>query len=245
MLEMLCIGYNNYNNNRSSKLPPSTTWIKYRIMPRFIALDVECVANGRGHSDRIPATVSLVDFEYNILQDAKITVNNIYSYLTPLTGLSPSEFVNARPFETVLSETHAALGPDVVLVGQHPASDIKWLQLQQGVHFKEVIDIAHFFKRYNSRYRNYSFCSLQHTAQVLLGMDMSGAHSATNDALASMKLYRLYTEAPPDQQKSMVTKVHARRQAISVAKQHNYNIDGVCLAAFNKNSCTCHDPILA
>ena len=215
------------------------------IMVRLVALDVECVATGRGHSDRIPATVSLVDFAFNILQDAKITVNNLYSYLTPLTGLSPSSFVDARPFETVLAETHALLGSDVVLVGQHPASDIKWLQLQKGVHYKEVIDIAHFFKRYNSRYRNSSFRSLQHTAQVLLGMDMSGSHSASNDALASMKLYRLYTEATPEQQKSMVNKVHAGRQATSVAKQHNYNIDGVCLAAFNKTSCTCNDPILA
>lgn len=214
-------------------------------MARFVALDVECVANGRGHSDRTPATVSLVDFEFNILQDAYFKVTNIYSYLTPLTGLSPSEFVNARPFKTVLAETHAALGPDVVLVGQHPASDIKWLQLQQGIHYKDVIDIAHFFKRYNRRYRNYSFCSLQHTAQVLIDMDMSGSHSAIKDAMASMKLYRLYTEATLAQQTVMVDKVHAGRQAISVAKQHNYSIDGVCLAGFNKNSCTCNDPLLA
>ena len=214
-------------------------------MVRYIALDVECVANGRGHSARIPATVSLVDHDGKVLQDAKIAVDNVHSYLTPLTGLSPSYFADARPLSTVLAETHALLGPDVVLVGQHPKSDIDWLQLKEGTHYKEVIDIAHFFKQLNRRYANYSFRSLQHTAQELLKIDMSGSHSATKDALASMKLYRLYTEADTGRKQSMVKQVHSGRQPVSVAKQHNYSIDGVCLAAFNRRSCTCNDPILA
>jgi len=214
------------------------------IMTRYVALDVECVATGRGHSERVPATVVLVNKNGHTLQNDTILVEHVYSYLTPLTGLTSEDFKHARPLLEVLSDTYSILGPDVVLIGQHPESDIKWLQLKQGVHFKYAVDIAHFFKKFNNRYNKYTFRSLQHTAQALLSEDLSGSHSAYTDAMASMKLYTMYMRADDSERKAMVNKVHVGRPMISVAKRHGYLIDGVCLAGFNRSYCTCDDRIL-
>jgi RNA exonuclease 4 len=214
-------------------------------MPRYVALDVECVATGSGHSERIPATVALVSKDGRTLQDDAILVDNVYSYLTPLTGLSRDDFKHARPLSEVLADTYSILGPDVILVGQHPESDIKWLQLIKGVHFNYAVDIAHFFKKFNNRYNKYTFRSLQHTAQVLLSEDMTGSHLAYADAMASMKLYCMYMGADDSERKTMVDKVHVGRPATSVAKRYGYSIDGVCLAGFNSRYCTCSDPILS
>ena len=73
---------------------------------------------------------------------------------------------------------------------------------------------------------------------------MSGSHSATKDAIASMKLYKLYNNATDNERKSMVNKIHSGRIPVSIAKQRNYIIDGVCLSAFNSRFCTCDDNIL-
>ena len=50
------------------------------------------------------------------------------------------------------------------------------------------------FRVFSQRYGNYAFYSLAHEATVLLQMDMVGSHSATTDALASMRLYNRYSK---------------------------------------------------
>jgi DNA polymerase III epsilon subunit-like protein len=88
---------------------------------------------------------------------------------------------------------------------------MKWLKLEEGVHYSHLVDLAEWFKAYNSRYGNmryinkksnvksdskpiFSYFSLAHEAMVLLGIDLNAqkGHLATQDAQASMQLYLKY-----------------------------------------------------
>ena len=136
---------------------------------RYIALDVECVATGKRHDDRDVCLVAVVDYNENVILKKKIKPEKpIVSYLTPLTGVRRGDLDDGERFSVVLREVKALLGPDVVLVGQGVASDINWLQLEEGTDYDSVVDLAQMFKMYNSRYGNYSYYSLSHEANTLI-----------------------------------------------------------------------------
>ena len=135
-----------------------------------MSVDVECVATGRGHSDRGVCRVAVVDENERVLLNEYVKPEGrIVSYLTPVTGVREGDLDNAKSLQTVLAQVYALLSPDVTLVGQRIASDIAWLQLKEGVHYKGVIDLAQVFAAYNHRYKNMNYFSLQHEANTLLG----------------------------------------------------------------------------
>lgn len=129
-----------YNNHRpkshtSNSAPVSVFSTPYVAPPlnstdKYISVDVECVANGPGHSDRVIASVAVVDIEGNVLlyKMVKPTVP-VFSYLTVITGITEDSLKNGESEESVLAEVHALLGPNVVIIGQSPQSDIRWLQV--------------------------------------------------------------------------------------------------------------------
>ena len=137
---------------------------------QFCCIDVECVATGRRHDERGVAYVAMVDQDEHLLLKRKVRPSGkVENYLTPLTGLRPGDLDGAPPLEEVRREVVALLGPSMVLVGQGIANDIGWLDLVEGRDFAYSIDLAQVFKTYNSRYNSYSFFSLQHEANTLLG----------------------------------------------------------------------------
>ena len=135
----------------------------------FFCIDVEAVATGRGHSDRAPCLVAVMDKDERVLLRKTIKVDKpIVSYLTPLTGIGPRDLLASESYEEVVRQVKALLGRDAVLVGQCVNSDIKRMQLEEGKDYASTVELCDLFKTYNSRYNNYSFFSLAHEANMLL-----------------------------------------------------------------------------
>ena len=140
-----------------------------RQMQRYIALDVECVATGIRHNAREVCFVAVIDSDERLLLKKKVKPTKpIVSYLTPLTGFKLGDLDFGESLEDVIADVKGLLGPEVILVGQGVKSDIEWLHLKEGKDYGGVVELGEMFKTYNSRYRNYSYFSLQHEANTLL-----------------------------------------------------------------------------
>ena len=138
-------------------------------VPRYMSVDVECVATGERHDAREVCSVAVVDGSGKVLLSKKVKPTSpVASYLTPLTGLHKGDLDDGARLEDVIVEVKALMGPGVVLVGQGIANDIKWLQLQQGVDYNKTVDLGEMFKVFNPRYGSYNFSSLSHEANTLL-----------------------------------------------------------------------------
>ena len=222
-------------------------WLGAQDIPsleRTFSVDVECVATGRGHNDRSPVWVAMVDCHGTCVLNIQIAVENVFSYLTPVTGVRAGDIRDTVPLDEALARVHAALGPDVRLVGQSPKSDIDWLKLEQGTHYKDVVDLAQVFK-YVDPYRQnrISMFSLMHEASVLLEANPEDAHDPEVDARWSMELYKRYALPGLEKERAKASQMLAAiRPPKSVAKQLNYNCDGVCMAKFYKAKCFCGQP---
>ena len=212
----------------------------------IMSVDVECVATGRGHSDRGVCRVAVVDEKEHVLLNEYVKPDaRIVSYFTPITGVQRGDLDNAKSLETVLAQVYAHLSPNVTLVGQAIAGDIGWLQLKQGEHYKDVIDLSEVFAAYNPRYKNMNYFSLQHEANTLLdgeGLIDAGPHNPANDCIASIRLYKKYCVESPHLLESAKQQLLRNRPPSSFAKQHNYRYEGVCLAAFFPAKCICGQP---
>ena len=211
-----------------------------------LSVDVECVATGRGHSDRGVCRVAVVDETERVLLNEYVKPEGrIVSYLTPITGVREGDLDDAKSLQAVLAQVYALLSPDVTLVGQAVASDIAWLQLKEGVHYKDVIDLAQVFAAYNPRYKSKNYFTLQHEANTLLGgagLIDAGPHNPANDCVASIRLYKKYCVESPHLLESAKQQLLRNRPPPSFAKQHNYRYEGVCLAAFYPAKCICGQP---
>ena len=210
----------------------------------IMSVDVECVATGHGHNDHSVCRVAVVDEKERVLLNEYVKPEGrIVSYLTPITGVREGDLDNAKSLQTVLTQVYALLSPDVTLVGQRIASDIGWLHLTKGVHYKDAIDLAQVFATYSNRYKIYF--SLRHEANTLLGdvrMIDSGPHNPAIDAIASICLYKKYCVESPHLLESAKQQLLRNRSPPNFAKQHNYRYEGVCLAAFCPEKCTCGQP---
>ncbi len=151
-----------------------------------MSVDVECVATGKSHNDRAVCQVAVVDSDAHVLLNVYVRPDKaIVSFLTPITGISAGSFQAKQPIslEEAKARVYALLGSDVILVGQGVENDIRWLGLQQGVHYSRAEDLSEHFKVYNPKYANWNFFSLRHEADVLLGSTSSGSHDASQDAI--------------------------------------------------------------
>lgn len=127
--------------------------------------------------------------------------------------------------------------------GQTPDGDLTWLGLIKGRHYSDVIDISEYFKTFNPRYRTFNKYSLQNTAAALLKgplkMDMAGAHSARNDSIAGVRLYRLWVGANEKERAQFLNILESTKHPPSVVKTHQFKIDGVCMTSKFK-FCSCN-----
>ena len=141
------------------------------VMPeKYFGIDVECVATGIRHDARSVALVAVVDkYERQIFKKKVKVHKHIVSYLTPLTGLHPGDLDNGEDLADVIRDVKAILSSDAVIIGQRIQSDIKWLELKEGIDFKFGVDLGQFFKTYNPRSGSYTYFSLRHEATTLLG----------------------------------------------------------------------------
>ena len=211
----------------------------------ILSVDAECVATGRGHNDRSVCRVAVVDDNERVLLNEYVKPEErIVSYLTPINGVQEGDLDNAEKLEDVLTRVYALLSPNVTLVGQSVASNIVWLKLIKGVHYKDVVELSQVFAAYNQRYKNMCYFSLQHESDTLLdGTGIgSGPHNPANDALAAIRLHKKYCVESPHLLESAKQQLLLNRSPPSFPKQCNYRHEGVCLAAFYPEKCFCGQP---
>ncbi|ORY00565.1 hypothetical protein K493DRAFT_312775 [Basidiobolus meristosporus CBS 931.73] len=208
----------------------------------IFAVDVECIATGRGHNDRAVCSVAVVDQNLDIVFERLVKPSlKIHNYLTPITGFKEGDLDKGEPLEVVLRDLYSFLPTNSILIGQAIDGDISWLELKQGVHFKERVDLAEEFATRHPVYGSMMYYSLAHTSRVLLGyecFESGGSHSAANDAKASMMLYKEYIIPKKAKYARHILSV-ATRPLPSIAKRMNYRCDDVCMAAYMPKFCFC------
>jgi RNA exonuclease 4 len=208
----------------------------------YVALDVEAVATGRGHNDRTPCRVSVVDKRGRVLLDKIIHVpeENIYDPLTEITGLTTKQ-IQSSTF--TLSDAKNALrkifcGKSTVIIGQSPQIDIEWMNLQKGVDFARSIDIAKVFRAWDPRYNNWRHFSLAETTYGLLNERIQETfHSSIVDAQKSMQLFLRFGQDKAARQR-------ARARLFRMACQRrfppkNRGPEHICPWKFNPKRCFC------
>ncbi|KAJ1426630.1 hypothetical protein B484DRAFT_397497 [Ochromonadaceae sp. CCMP2298] len=182
----------------------------------FMAMNVECVADGPGHNDRTPCSVALVG-PLGQLLDEKITPPVVASYLTEITGFREIDLQDARTFE----------------------------ELVKGEHYAWYVDLAEHFKETlrgpktgpNAGFR---YFSLAHTANTLLPSPQEH-HTALGDSVNSIDLWNLYSS--PKQQKQAVHRLRQAKKPLN--RQFSALIDGVCCGAYSPDKCSCGQPTQA
>lgn len=226
--------------------PPAAAAVPYFPDDRVFSIDVECVAVGKTHetSSRSPCSVALVDIQGEVLFQAIIKPNvPVVSYLTPITGCSAEDLECGMRLEEALVALKSKLREtqDAVLVGQHPDGDIEWMQLERGRDYACSFDISDVFKGYNHKFGTYSYHSLQHEAEVLLHRSAraGGPHDPVWDAQMSVELYKLARSSSLQEVEHMRQQLINVRPAPSIAKQFDYQLDGVCMAKFMPKMCIC------
>ncbi len=217
-----------------------------RLHPVF-CVDVECAATSKRHSDRTPISVALSNEKEEVVFYCCIKPKEpVFSYLTPLTGVTEKDLINARPLEDVVHEIRHALRafePLPLLVGNGIENDIRWLELVKGEDFSDSVDLAEMFKAWNPKYRQFNKYSLAHLCRQLLGANIADIHCPKEDAVLSIRLYNRYKDDKQglEQAKnSMVGKV----APTTFVKKNNYRYEGVCMAAYYPEKCSCDAPTL-
>lgn len=225
---------------------------------RLVCLDVECVATGKGHSDRAPCWVGMYELssDGNIPQhpllDLKMTPPTIVDYMTDMSGVTAATLESAVNLEQGLQRARDVLGPQVTLLGWNLQNDLDWLQLKHGVHYREAVDIIDWFshpetnkqgKTYTRRY------PLGHVAATLLKFDVrsNGSHDPLRDARATLELFVKYRQSQTHERspKKLKQAVHTVRQAkVSEAYRSvtSPTANGVCRSAYDPAKCTCGQP---
>ncbi|CAF5106523.1 unnamed protein product [Rotaria sp. Silwood1] len=109
-----------------------------------------------------------------------------------------------------------------------------------------MIDLSDWFKVYNPRFGSMNFFSLAHEAWILLNIDLNAqnGHLAMEDAKAAMQLYIKYKDNEKGKEDAR-RRLLKTRPRMTPAKACNYNYEGVCLAGFFKQMCTCNRPSLS
>lgn len=129
--------------NQDSSQPPTPP---HRPPPTLIhvpdgapvySIDVECVASGPQHHDRVVGSIALVNHACEeVLHLLVLPDVPVASYLTPLTGLTAERLqAEGRPLADALGVLRDHLPPQAVLVGQNINKDVEWLGLKEGTDF--------------------------------------------------------------------------------------------------------------
>lgn len=233
-------------------IPPDAATAAHRHLPAntreppFYSIDVECVATGKGHNDRTIASIAVVDSNELVVLNVYIQPTEpIVSCLTGLTGITPQQLERGIPLADALALVRAVIPPHALIVGQNVLKDIQWLGLEEGVDFAGMADLTGVWRAFNNEYKSFSVFSLSHEAKALLGVLQSEPHHAVDDALLSVKLYRLWKQLSAPSEKANLAKAHELLLQLPVESsfaKRNPTLDGVCMG--NKKSCSCGSPFL-
>eukprot|EP01084_Bolivina_argentea_P071523 130008_1 len=162
----------------------------------FYVLKVSCVATGPNADDRSVGHIALLD--WNLKTKANIFVKpeqEIVSYIEPLTSLN-AELLDkyGYPLEKAITIIKSELPSNAVIIGQNITMDIQWLGLKTNQDFKTFIDLRDVWRSWSEYYKSYTHYSLNHQAKCILNVENAHQqkHSASFDAITTMKLFQYY-----------------------------------------------------
>ena len=167
---------------------PGKPWFEGIDVSKFIAVDVEGV---KPHGE-IPAHVCAVNFE------EKVVFNKLIKYkpgkfnpLFDITGFTKYSLKNGEELGKVLLEFHRFIRGKILIFRGH-VNDLRMLALRIDDHPCEMFDLQwHYHYTQNSGQRLPH--SLKTLAYNLLNRDIqNGEHSAIEDAIATMMIFKRY-----------------------------------------------------
>ena len=121
----------------------------------------------------------------------------VVSCLTQLTGITPEQ-LEAESLDAVRDAITAVMPSDAIIVGQGIDSDIKWIGLEEGQHFKAAFDIGKLFRKkkpahWGASGSRYTYFSLRHVVKCLMGTDIQQAdHNPIADAEYALRVFDKY-----------------------------------------------------
>jgi len=162
----------------------------------YYVLKVSCVATGAEAEDRSVGHIALIDWSLHTKANVFVKpAQNIVSYIEPLTSLNGAllekyGYSLQKAIEIVKSELPA----NAVLIGQNITMDLQWLGLKQGVDFRAFIDLRDLWRSWSEHFKTWTHYSLPHQAKCVLSAtpQQLAAHSASIDAMTTMKLFQYY-----------------------------------------------------
>jgi len=223
----------------------SNSSITSRPQQNYISLNVEYIANGFGHNDRFPCWIIMTDYSGNILLNEKINPNlsrnafDIVSTLEPITGITMDILENEGiSYNDVMINLKKFLDKDVVIIGHNVDIDILRLGLEQGVDYKNYIDMVMEFrtiKKYGSSIKNKYF-TLNQEKNVLLDIKDESSN-LLDDTKITMTLFKNWIK--PGETKKARAKKKLLMSKYKEDISDNYIIDGVCCSPYRKDKCIC------
>jgi RNA exonuclease 4 len=156
-------------------------------LTKVLAMDCEMVGTGSDGMNSVLARVSIVNFFGHCIYDKYVKpIEEITDYRTAVSGIRPSDLVNASDFKIVQKEVNDLL-KDRLLVGHALKNDFKVLFLSHPKH--KIRDTSKYFKRlFGGRPP-----SLKRLSETVLGVKVqSGEHDSVEDARAAMRLFTMF-----------------------------------------------------
>ena len=204
------MGLPNMNMNMNFLEPPENIFMSINQMQEppafpgeqdipigpYYVLKVSCVATGYEADDRSVGHIALID--WNLKTKANVFVKpeqDIISYIEPLTSLN-KELLDkyGYPLDKAINIIKSELPTNAVIIGQNITMDLQWLQLKHNEDFKTFIDLRDIWRSWSEYYKSYTHYSLTHQAKCILN-DINAdkqKHSASYDAITTMKLFQYY-----------------------------------------------------
>lgn len=229
--------------------------------PKY-CIDVECVASGTLHSDRVVAQIAVVDDDLNTVLDIYVKPEvPVVSYLTDLTGIT-KEMIEERgiPLEEALKRVREVIPLDAHIVGWGISQDIKWLDLTAPHDCAGFFNVQDLYNTYSHKFKSTVKYSLEHAARHLLHDSLTkspafphwsapappaciiaaSSHSAARDAYETMLLLKLYAAAASQSFPHLLT-THIQSVPMTPAfSSRNPTLEGVCMG--HRRLCTCGAP---
>lgn len=182
----------------------------FKGLTNVVAMDCEMVGVGEGGKDSVLARISIVNLFGHCLYDKYVkATEKVTDYRTAVSGIRPSDLINAEEFSTVQKEAHDILKGRTV-VGHSVKNDFQVLYLSHPKH--KIRDTSRYF-RYLFSNRTPSLKKL--TERVLGVQVQDGEHCSVEDARAAMRLYTLHKK----KWESAIASKQAKRKAILKKKE--------------------------
>jgi len=158
-------------------------------LTKVLGMDCEMVGVGRDGTDSVLARVSIVNHFGHPVYDKFVSPREkVTDYRTAVSGVRPSDLVNAPEFTEVQAEVSKILKGRVI-VGHALNHDFKVLFLD---HPRKLIRDTSKYKPFKVAFGNRT-PSLKNLTARFLGVSVqSGEHSSVQDSQAAVRLYTMH-----------------------------------------------------